>query len=146
MLLYVLCLTAGATATTSLSAVPKSGGEVARLTLEAAEGVAAGIGGGDSKKPVEATGETERGGEETPASSEASAQPHLSEAGATAESKRQEGGAPEVPPLMIGGRPHLPFQLQIEYTSLDGDRCLRVITQAKPVTRDRSLAERGRWR
>ena len=66
-------------------------------------------------------------------------------AGAATEAGGGEG-APEVPPLMIGGQPHLPFQLQIEYTSLDGDRCLRVITQAKPVTRDRSLAERGKWR
>ena len=44
---------------------------------------------------------------------------------------------------MIDGQPHLPFQLQIEYTSLDGDRCLRVITQTKPVTKDRSVANKG---
>ena len=115
------------------------------MTLEVAEGMAENIEGSEFKKPVEATGETE-GGMEIPASLEASAQAHLLKANTTGEAGRQEGGASEVPPLMIGGRPHLPFQLQIEYTSLDGDRCLRVITQAKPVTRDRSLAERGRWK
>ena len=46
-------------------------------------------------------------------------------------------------PLMINGQPHFPFQLQIEYTSPDGDRCLRVITQSKPVTKDRDVAEKG---
>lgn len=48
-----------------------------------------------------------------------------------------------VPPLMVEGKPHLPFQLQIEYTGRDGSQCLRVITEAKPVTRDRSKAEKG---
>lgn len=48
-------------------------------------------------------------------------------------------------PLLIKGQPHFPFQLQIEYTSPDGDRCLRVITQSKPVTKDRDVAERGEW-
>ncbi|XP_019853243.1 PREDICTED: circularly permutated Ras protein 1 isoform X3 [Amphimedon queenslandica] len=46
-----------------------------------------------------------------------------------------------VPPQMIDGQPHLPFQLQIEYTNSDGDRCLRVITKAKPITTDRLKAE-----
>ena len=44
---------------------------------------------------------------------------------------------------MIDGQPHLPFQLQIEYTNSDGDRCLRVITKAKPITTDRLKAEKG---
>ena len=51
--------------------------------------------------------------------------------------------ASEVPPLMINGKPHSPFQLQIEYTTLDGDRCLRVITQTKPVTKYKNVADRG---
>ena len=48
-----------------------------------------------------------------------------------------------VPPQIINGQPHLPFQLQIEYTNSDGDRCLRVITKAKPITTDRLKAEKG---
>lgn len=35
----------------------------------------------------------------------------------------------------------LPFQLQVTYTDLDGARAMRVLTQAQPVTRDRSEAE-----
>ena len=53
---------------------------------------------------------------------------------------------PEVeytPPLQIEGKPHLPFQLQIEYTSKDGSCLMRVITDAKPITRDRGVAEKG---
>ena len=49
-----------------------------------------------------------------------------------------------VPPLLVDGSPHLPFQLQIEYTGRDGSRCIRVITQAKPITTNRDVAERGR--
>lgn len=52
----------------------------------------------------------------------------------------------KVPPLMKEGKPHLPFQLQIEYTGRDGSRCMRVISEAKPITRDRNEAERGEWR
>ena len=48
-----------------------------------------------------------------------------------------------VPPQIINGQPYLPFQLQIEYTNSDGDRCLRVITKAKPITTDRLKAEKG---
>ena len=51
--------------------------------------------------------------------------------------------APTVPPQIINGQPYLPFQLQIEYTNSDGDRCLRVITKAKPITTDRLKAEKG---
>uniref|UniRef100_A0A1X7VU90 Uncharacterized protein n=1 Tax=Amphimedon queenslandica TaxID=400682 RepID=A0A1X7VU90_AMPQE len=54
-------------------------------------------------------------------------------------SPSSDGG---VPPQMIDGQPHLPFQLQIEYTNSDGDRCLRVITKAKPITTDRVKAEK----
>lgn len=59
-----------------------------------------------------------------------------------------EGAGPEaepaeVPALMIGGHAHLPFQLQITFTGQDGSRRMRVITQSKPTTRDRSVAEKG---
>ena len=47
------------------------------------------------------------------------------------------------PPLLVDGRECLPFQLQISYTNLDGAQCNRVITQAKPVTKDRQVAEAG---
>ena len=50
---------------------------------------------------------------------------------------------PDVAPLLVDGKPHLPFQLQIEYTGQDGSRCMRVITQAKPTTTDRGVAEKG---
>lgn len=67
--------------------------------------------------------------------------PSLSPDGATG------GASPasdnKVPPMTLDGKPHLPFQLQIEYTGRDGSRCLRVITEAKPMTKDRSQAERG---
>lgn len=49
----------------------------------------------------------------------------------------------EVAPLLVDGNPHLPFQLQIKYTAQDGSRCMRVITQAKPITTDRDVAEKG---
>ena len=49
----------------------------------------------------------------------------------------------KVPPLSIDGKPHLPFQLQIEYTAQDGSRNRRVITDAKPTTKEREVAERG---
>jgi len=50
---------------------------------------------------------------------------------------------PDTPPMMVDGKECLPFQLQISYTSLDGARCNRVITQAKPITKDRQVAEAG---
>ena len=34
-----------------------------------------------------------------------------------------------------------PFQLQIRYTDTEGAKALRVITQTKPITRDRKKAE-----
>ena len=45
--------------------------------------------------------------------------------------------------LLIGGKEHLPFQLQITYRARDGSKCLRVITQAMPVTKDREEAEKS---
>ena len=38
----------------------------------------------------------------------------------------------------------LPFQVQITYTDLDGAQALRLLTKAKPVTKDRAVAEK-RW-
>ena len=71
----------------------------------------------------------------------------------TADTKTTDGGAasggggatptPDTPPLMMDGKECLPFQLQISYTSLDGAQCNRVITQAKPITKDRQVAEAG---
>lgn len=49
------------------------------------------------------------------------------------------------PPLIIDGKPHLPFQLQTEYTASDGSVLVRVITKVKPVTEDRNVAERGTY-
>ena len=39
----------------------------------------------------------------------------------------------------------LPFQVQITYTDLDGAQALRLITKAKPVTRDRAVAEKRKF-
>ncbi len=36
----------------------------------------------------------------------------------------------------------LPFQIQITFMKLDGSKCQRVITEYRPVTHDRSLAEK----
>ena len=44
---------------------------------------------------------------------------------------------------MIDGKSYLPFQLQIEYTAQDGSMNRRVITEAKPITKEREVAERG---
>ena len=52
--------------------------------------------------------------------------------------------AVEMPPLMIDGKECLPFQLQISYNNLDGAQCNRVITQVKPITKDRQVAEAGK--
>ena len=46
--------------------------------------------------------------------------------------------------LSAGTSRELPFQLQIEYTDLDGAKALRVITQTKPVTKQRDQAEKGK--
>ena len=48
-----------------------------------------------------------------------------------------------VAPLMVDGREHLPFQLQITYTARDGSKCLRVVSQAMPVTKNREEAEKS---
>ena len=73
----------------------------------------------------------------------------LSLCAVVSDEEKSSGGASgggevvEVAPLMVDGQPHLPFQLQIEYTAQDGSRCMRVITQAKPITTDRHVAEKG---
>ncbi|KAL5473515.1 hypothetical protein EMCRGX_G028006 [Ephydatia muelleri] len=58
-------------------------------------------------------------------------------------SPKMEDASPEAPPIDIDGKPHLPFQVQIEYTRLDGAKCMRVLTDVKPVTFDRAVAEKG---
>ena len=37
----------------------------------------------------------------------------------------------------------LPFQVQIRYKSLDGQQCLRVLTEARPLTSDIAVANQG---
>ena len=49
----------------------------------------------------------------------------------------------DVPPLTIDGELHYPFQIQIEYTTHNGSRLMKVITNAKPLTCDRKIAEKG---
>jgi len=39
------------------------------------------------------------------------------------------------------GLSHLPFQVQINYSQLDGAKCVRVISQQKEITRDASVAQ-----
>ena len=46
-------------------------------------------------------------------------------------------------PVMVDGVPHLPFQLQTEYTGMDGSKLLRVVTKLKPITQERETAEKG---
>lgn len=59
------------------------------------------------------------------------------------EQKPEESGA-TAGPSTAGkdkGPDKLPFQLQIQYTDTDGAKALRVLTQVKPVTWDRKIAE-----
>lgn len=58
----------------------------------------------------------------------------------TATSSTSAGGGPE--PKSVPAE--LPFQLQIRYTDTEGMKALRVLTQTKPVTHDRDLAEKSR--
>lgn len=37
----------------------------------------------------------------------------------------------------------MPFQLQIVYKAKDGSKALRILTQNKPLTDDKNLAEAG---
>ena len=48
-------------------------------------------------------------------------------------------------PLIINGKVHLPFQLQIRYTDQDGSRCMRVSTIAKPVISNKDTAEKSEY-
>ena len=70
-------------------------------------------------------------------------QPGASTGATVSEGAGPEAEPAEVPPLMLGGQAHLPFQLQITFTGQDGSHRMRVITQAKPTTRDRTVAEKG---
>ncbi|KAL5491087.1 hypothetical protein EMCRGX_G016307 [Ephydatia muelleri] len=58
-------------------------------------------------------------------------------------SASQEGMSSFDTPVMVGGVPHLPFQLLTEYTGKDGSKLLRVVTKLKPVTQERQTAEKG---
>ena len=37
----------------------------------------------------------------------------------------------------------VPFQVQMKYTSLDGQQCLRVFSEVRPVTSDKGVASEG---
>ena len=74
------------------------------------------------------------GGSTTPA--ETQPQGEAGSAGASADDASGSGGDSDIPS-------ELPFQLQITYTDIDGTKALRVLTQKKPVTRDRNVAEKG---
>ena len=47
------------------------------------------------------------------------------------------------PALMIGDVSHLPFQLQVDYTTPSGAQMKRVFTKAKKITTEREVAEKG---
>jgi hypothetical protein len=66
-------------------------------------------------------------------SSEATKSEAAAGGGEERESKTGDGNIPS----------ELPFQLQIQYTDADGTKALRVLTQKKPVTTDRNVAEKG---
>jgi hypothetical protein len=57
-------------------------------------------------------------------------------------SSREEDPAGEYVTLAAGGT-DLPFQLQLHYTDLEGAKALRIITQTKPVTKQRAVAEKS---
>ena len=38
----------------------------------------------------------------------------------------------------------LPFQLQLVYTDMEGGEAVRVLTQKKPITSERKVAEKGK--
>lgn len=42
---------------------------------------------------------------------------------------------------MVEAMEAVPFQVQINYTKLNGCRCLRVVSDLKPLTFDREVAE-----
>lgn len=56
-----------------------------------------------------------------------------------------KGKSARVPPIIRDGRAHLPVQLQMEYTAVDGARIMRVFTRAMPTTNNRKTAEDGRY-
>jgi len=46
-----------------------------------------------------------------------------------------------LPSKVPEGLTHLPFQVQINYTQLDGAKCVRVISQQKAITRDAAVVQ-----
>lgn len=64
-------------------------------------------------------------------------------AAASASAESATAHDPLPPPLMIDGKENLPFQLFITYTSREGAESMRVISRAKPVTKNRDEAENG---
>ena len=71
---------------------------------------------------------------------------HPAKEGATAEASGSAGNASETGNGAGDDIPsELPFQLQITYTDADGTKALRVLTQRKPVTKDRTVAEKGEY-
>lgn len=54
-----------------------------------------------------------------------------------------KGKQGRVAPIIRNGKAHLPIQLQMEYTAIDGARIMRVFTRAMPVTTNRQTAENG---
>ena len=56
-----------------------------------------------------------------------------------------KGKQGRVDSIIRNGKAHLPIQLQMEYTAIDGARIMRVFTRAMPVTTNRQTAENGRY-
>lgn len=44
---------------------------------------------------------------------------------------------------LVQGIKSIPFQIQISYTKMDGTKCLRVISKAEMITKDRQAAEQN---
>lgn len=84
---------------------------------------------------------------EKPASSEAGEKPAAEGATAAAEGATAEGATAEGATASISARDQpteLPFQIQVTYTDIEGAKAIRVLTQSKPVTKDRDEAEKSR--
>ena len=73
---------------------------------------------------------------ETAVTAESSAVPMDTEGAASSASR------PQVNPT-IDDLQELPFQLHLVYVDLDGVQAMRVLTQTKPITTDRTVAEKG---
>ncbi|XP_013416673.1 uncharacterized protein LOC106178153 [Lingula anatina] len=64
------------------------------------------------------------------------------EVGAETGAKIGAEAGPSTGDAGVGDLSELPFQLQIKYTDLEGSQAMRVLTQSKPITKDRNVAER----